>query len=140
MTPNHPQDMMSVCPICSTSLNIITKSMLSHVFYQCNARCALLKETVKGLQDPLTLSLSFAQSALPNSCFSIVRQFFFLLVPPVLIDPFNTQDMMSVCPICSTSLNIMTKSMLSHVFYQCNARCALLKETVKGLQDLSKVG
>ena len=51
------------------------------------------------------------------------------------VDP----DMMAACPLCAASLNIMDKSMLTHVFYQCNGRCPLLKETVKGLQDLGKV-
>ena len=49
------------------------------------------------------------------------------------VDP----DMMAACPLCAASLNIMEKSMLTHVFYQCNGRCPLLRETVKGLRDLA---
>ena len=48
-------------------------------------------------------------------------------------------DSLSACPLCGASLNIMEKSMRSHVFYQCNGRCPLLKETIKGLQDLANV-
>ena len=51
------------------------------------------------------------------------------------VDP----DSLSACPLCGASLNIMEKSMRSHVFYQCNGRCPLLKETIKGLQDLANV-
>ena len=51
------------------------------------------------------------------------------------VDP----EMLAACPLCAASLNIMAKSMLTHVFFQCNGRCPLLKETIKGLQDLSNV-
>ena len=56
-------------------------------------------------------------------------------VVEVEVDP----EMMSKCPMCRISLNVMTKSMLSHVFYQCNGRCKVLKETIKGLQVFAEV-
>ncbi len=46
-------------------------------------------------------------------------------------------EMMSDCPMCGAALNVMNKSMLSHVFYQCNARCGLLRETARGVQELA---
>jgi hypothetical protein len=56
-----------------------------------------------------------------------------------LVEIDADSEMMAECPICHVSLNILSKSMLSHVFYQCNGRCRLLRETVNSLIDLSRV-
>lgn len=44
----------------------------------------------------------------------------------------------TTCPLCEVTINSLSIPLLKHIVYHCNGRCESLRETVKGLVDLSK--